>query len=513
MNRKIMTIFPVVSGVLFFILGFIILMNGHLHEDAYILFQYSKNFSLGNGITFDSISGPLEGATDFLWMISIGLLSKVIGDIALSALLLNSIGLSVVIYSIIKIRATFDLVTLSLCLAVIFSGGVSAALGGFSTLAYAALYALLTISVINKNYISITILAIAISLFRPDGVILAFGALLSLLIFSERKDIFKFASCLLIVVVVGSIYFIWRWNYFNTILPLPLLVKQNTDSILEGLYPNLKALVLYSPLIFPIIYFFKKSNIRIYSVILLGPLLLFFALSFMHQSQNIGYRFQFVIIVSLLIQCAYVIPIIKGKILYLLALLPILADLRGAQVIYRDIKYLTNDDYINNFPQLLKKSNFNVEVLAITEAGRFPFWFNARKTIDLVGLNSRDVIFEGAERVLEKEKPELIFIHHAGRFTFKNISDDNAIILDLEQISINDYEGNNPVAMAPIAALKYAKENNYSIIAVRYGSNDAKYSHVYFINKTLDLNKFVKVLNESFYNKTTYFSSKSLLLD
>lgn len=510
-----MIIFPVISGILFFISGLLILQNGHLHEDAYILFQYSKNFALGNGITFDSSSGPLEGATDFLWMISIGLLSKITGDLAVSALLLNSLGLSILIYLIIKIRSSFDLITFFLCLTVIFSGGLSAAIGGFSTLAYASLYALLTINIINKKYFYIVFLTIAISLFRPDGVILTIGALTSLLLFSKKEDVSKAIVCILISSIIGFIYFIWRWNYFDSILPLPLLVKQHTDSLLEGLHPNYDALKRYFPLLITSIFFFNKKDTNKYCAILFGPLLLFISLSFMHQSQNIGDRFQFVIIVSIILLYTYSIPNnIKGKYLYLLLILPLIAIFHGKKVIINEVKYLTNSDYINNFPQLLKESNFTSEKIAITEAGRFPFWFNAKKMIDLVGLNSKDVVIKGANKVLESENPELIFVNHADRYNFKKLNLDNSknfIIVNPGLIFINEYSGTNPVKLAPVYALRYAQKYNYTTVLVKYGSNDKNYDHVYFINKRLNIEKFLKILNESFYIKTSYFSSKEFL--
>lgn len=54
-------IFPLICGLLFFSFCCYILNNGHLHEDAYILFQYSRNFASGNGITFDYASGLNKG--------------------------------------------------------------------------------------------------------------------------------------------------------------------------------------------------------------------------------------------------------------------------------------------------------------------------------------------------------------------------------------------------------------------------------------------------------------------
>lgn len=513
MNKNIIYLLPVIIGLFFFLFGINILINGHLHEDAYILFQFSRNFASGNGITFDKVSGPIEGATDFLWMISIGLISKLTGDFAISALILNSLGLAILIYLIINIREKFDLITLALILAILISGGTSAALGGFSTLTYAALYALLTINSIKRKYIYITIFAICLPLFRPDGAILTFGTLLSLLIFADKTEFKKIVASYSIIIFVGVTYFLWRWNYFGVLLPLPLLVKQKTDYIFEGLLLNFNILKFYVPLLLSIIYFWKKDSNREHSIILLGPFLLFIALSFMHQSQNVGYRFQFVIIVAILIQAAYALPLIKDKIIYLLSLLILITCIPGTWFIYRDYKYLTNSDYINSFPQLLKKSNFQIDKIAITEAGRFPFWYNTKKMIDLVGLNSREIVLEGPNTVLEREKPKLIFLHHAGRFNYNEPLKNNINFteIDTKSISLNKYEGKNPVSLAPAAALNYAQKNNYRTVIVRYGDYDEGYSHVYFLDRTLDINLFKKILDDSFKTKISYFDSLKLL--
>ena len=69
------------SGGLFFLTCILVMGNGHLHEDAYILFQYSGNLSQGLGISFDVANGPAEGATDFLWMCLLGIFHRFLWEI------------------------------------------------------------------------------------------------------------------------------------------------------------------------------------------------------------------------------------------------------------------------------------------------------------------------------------------------------------------------------------------------------------------------------------------------
>ena len=57
------------SSLIFFIACSFVLLKGHLHEDAYILFIYAENLANHNFIGYSLGTGRAEGATDFLWMI------------------------------------------------------------------------------------------------------------------------------------------------------------------------------------------------------------------------------------------------------------------------------------------------------------------------------------------------------------------------------------------------------------------------------------------------------------
>src|ERR1700686_5011566 len=45
-------------------------------EDASMLLRYSKNFADGNGIVWNVGEHPVEGATDFLYMITVGEIAR-----------------------------------------------------------------------------------------------------------------------------------------------------------------------------------------------------------------------------------------------------------------------------------------------------------------------------------------------------------------------------------------------------------------------------------------------------
>ncbi len=49
---------------------------GYVVDDAYISFQYAKNFAMGNGFVYN-VGERVEGYTNFLWVLALGLFAKV----------------------------------------------------------------------------------------------------------------------------------------------------------------------------------------------------------------------------------------------------------------------------------------------------------------------------------------------------------------------------------------------------------------------------------------------------
>ena len=514
-NSKALGI-SLILGVFFLAGALFVLTFGHLHEDAYILFQYSKKLALGEGIVFDEVSGPTEGATDFLWMTTLAFMHYLGLDLGSAAALLNSTGFIIISYVILKLCEKFDWRAVGGLLLILFSGGVTAALGGFSTLAYGGFIMLFGYSVIQKRYKTLSVLSLVIPLFRPDGVLLVLGGVLTAFIGATKKERRALLIHLAPVVLIGVGYFLWRYNYFDSLLPLPLQVKAKTDTLLDGLGSNFNVLKFYLLLFIPVMLLLFRNGIKgikwfEYFAFGLGPFFLFVALSFAHQSQNVGGRFQYPIVLALI-----AIFILSTRDLKsfpkIFIVIPLILSILGLKNIGREIFYLTNNDYINSFPQILKEMRFNVSQIAITEAGRFPFWYDTKEMIDLVGLNSGRVVRNGATNVLDETMPELIFVHHAGRFDTSMFDKESSyLITPVDSIKIkSEYLGNNPVYIAPESALNFAKRHNYSAVLVNVGQQDTKYHHVYFLSPTLDISVFTSALEKSMFSKLTYFQSINL---
>lgn len=504
----------VLSGGLFFAICFYVMQAGHLHEDAYILYQYSRSFSHGLGISFDIANGPAEGATDFLWMAILGLVHRIfMGYVPIGVIsaFLNSLGVAYVASQIFIIRRCVDLTGCALCLLLLLSGGAAASVGGFATIAYGSVYVATVLAFWRNRLTRGLVLAALLALFRPDGFFLGMPTIIAFLALQrDELDLWRTTRKVILFYFIPLVlYFAWRYSYFGLLLPLPLLVKQRTDYLFEGLRPNLASLRSYLAIIAGILLFRKHLDKRLAVLALSGSLTLYTLLLFAHQSQNVGARFQFPLHIAIILLAASCFPS-KNRIAYISSVLILIAASMALRWFGLDIKYLTNDDYINSFPQILSQK-MSVNSIAITEAGRFPYWYNSKSIIDLVGLNSKLVVLNGPLAELKRVAPDLIFVHHAGRFVFPESIKGKGMdyfVFDPRLVELNKYEGSNPVSLAPAAALKDAINRSLVGVAVKYGDKDTSYAHVYFLSKSVDLNKFKDAVSDSFSTKTSYLSSE-----
>lgn len=491
------------------------LARGHLHEDAYILLQYVRNLASGGGITFDHVSGHAEGATDFLWMVILAMCVKVGLDPAVSATIFNALGLAAILFVIHRLRMGTDGVTISGMALATISGGTVAALGGFSTLFFGGLFALVMFAAIQRRYHTLSFLALVLGLVRPEGVLLGGGAVAALFMTGGRDGRHHLARALVIPTIIGLGYFLWRLSYFGHPLPLPLLVKASAAPLALGMSFNLAAIEYYIPLLFPLVaapVFAVKRPLKGSDILVLtlGPTILFVALLFSYQAQNVEFRFQFPLVLSIIMlfvmsaRGALQRPILVVS----LAALPVCL---GARAMIQGYRIQTGSPYIDSFPQLLRSNGFVVTKLALTEAGRLPYWYDAPMMLDLIGLNSVEPALYGPSVAVEQARPELLFVHHAGAFRVpKDSSAEDIVVVNARDVLVDRADTWGTLGeMAPIAALKFAQAQDYRAIFVRYGADDIHLSHVYFISPGLNFELFMTTLRQSFKQRMNYFQSQA----
>ena len=256
-------------------------------EDAVILFEYAKNLATKGVITYGGADTPIEGATDFLWMLTIAAFKKIGMTEFFSALLLSFIGAMILLALVKPFKARLVVVLGLLCTPYLY-----ASLGGFSAIFFSAWYCWCLYLALQKKsglYFSILILC----LIRPDGVVWGAGLiLLSLLAVQDqatrKKEIRNLIAHL---VVPGLMYFLWRAWYFTEWLPLPFLVKVagERDLFLAWSRSLIAVGVTLIPALIAMI-FVKTRRVYLRQLLILFILPCMFYAS-MKLEQNIGNRF------------------------------------------------------------------------------------------------------------------------------------------------------------------------------------------------------------------------------
>jgi hypothetical protein len=215
-------------------LGVAKLYHGHPHEDAFILFRYADNMSAGHGIVYNTDGPPVEGSTDFLWLVLIAGLGFLGVDPAVAAALLNAIGAAVAVAIVLSVvyaappSLSRRIVAIVSVLAILCSAPVAAGMMGFSTAFYStAMLCLFWLLIEGRSgrqpLALVPLLAVLVALIRPDGLPPAMAASVMAAVFSVRQgQIRAFCRACVVATLVGAVYFIWRWHYFGLPLPLPL---------------------------------------------------------------------------------------------------------------------------------------------------------------------------------------------------------------------------------------------------------------------------------------------------
>jgi hypothetical protein len=291
LNREFYKNATVITSILLLYLLFFIYSYWNIEpaEDAVILFEYSKNFFHKNIITYSQHQYPIEGATDFLWMILIGLLKYITISEYTSSLLLNFLGL---IYITYLFRGNYQKIIFAL--AIIATPFLYSALSGFSTLFFSAIF-LACLNNVQSSIRLVYSLILLLCLIRPDGVIFGVGCiLLRFYYFSKEnnnRDIkIEITGLIIFLIVPGIIYFIWRAWYFTNLLPLPFYVKSGHPTNLWIFYKHsiFDVATVITPFLLTVLLFRDKFTAIKFLIIFIFAI--FFYSSFVLE-QNVGNRF------------------------------------------------------------------------------------------------------------------------------------------------------------------------------------------------------------------------------
>lgn len=415
-------------------------------EDAAMLMRYSQNLAGGHGIVWNIGEPPVDGATDFLFMVAAAALIKLGLTVAQAV---RGLGFAAHLLTVLIVYWTnrkihhanmpFSLLS-GMYLAV--GTGLSYVAAYFGTpvfaLGAAATWTFALILMNREDAPAWLALAFAFSglvtgLVRPEGVILAALMLLSVVVMRGWK---KSVSIMVIFagvfLVFGGAYFLWRWDYFRYPLPNPFYKKGSgglywgslNNSLLNTLRANLPIAIIF-------ILGFRSSATTRKTLAYLLPILGFAsAFILVSDEMNYGARFQYALVPIALMSWT---PLVAGinfakpdqfegreRRAYVGALIAVAASLLFYS--WSQNCYLASDQpnclapYENDgryeMGKLLAEYRGKGYVIAVTEAGLLPY-YSGWTAIDAWGLNDQFIAHNGGvtAEYLDQYKPHVIMFH------------------------------------------------------------------------------------------------------
>jgi hypothetical protein len=408
-------------------------------EDAAILMRYAEHFAQGHGIVWNIGDKPVDGATDFLFVILSGLLIKSGYPLEFSTRILGLIThiTSVVIIYIVLRKLHQAPIILCLIPALYLAVGpglyyIAAYFGTpffglLSLITWAFVLILLTRGLSHPVAALYATSALIMGLIRPEGVILAGLMLLSILwVKGFKKSRIVVLYFLGVFVLFGGLYFLWRWDYFGYPLPNPFYKKSGGI-----LYPGslkdsiIRSIKLCLPFIPAFILGFRSSKTMQLTIGFLIPVLGFtFSFILISNEMNFGSRFQYAILPIVLTSWYPLVKDIQKDFdLPKLSLLDWQKRLTLSALFATYCLWTIDYQLSTGFAVYQRDGRYDVAILlqnyqdegyklATSETGLLPLYSRWR-TLDTWGLNDPWIAHNGkiTEAYLDQFKPEIIVFH------------------------------------------------------------------------------------------------------
>jgi arabinofuranosyltransferase len=221
-------------------------------DDAYISFRYAENFAKGDGLVFNT-GEYVEGYTNFLWVILLGILKEVGVDVQVSSLILGVLSSFIMLWMTYLLSTSISSHTLKV--AAMLYVATSPAFGVWSVAGLETpLFACLFVSAVwfhfreearslryRSGQAGFPISALLfgfLSLVRPEGIMYFGLTMFSACIYriqKRRQQIFDlWKHCAVFLSIVG-LHFMWRWWYYGSLLPNTYYMKVGGEFYLSGI--------------------------------------------------------------------------------------------------------------------------------------------------------------------------------------------------------------------------------------------------------------------------------------
>jgi len=464
-----------VGAVLFTLVGhlFLFWLSAQIFsftiDDAYITFRYSKNLAAGFGPTYNPGLPPVEGYTTFLWMVlmtlphfagvNVATFSKIAGVLLTCGTfaMISLLTFTLTRDFSVKARLFFG-VFAAFLLAMLPITSIHA-VAGMETALFTFLIALMiymvSLGLLDGSRILVwsPLVGLLIGLTRPEGNAIALLVLACGWFFStpplRRRLLF---SSLVLYVLPGVVYFIWRTQYYDLLLPLPFYMKVLHGTGLFGGASEVGTYLLYLLPSISVLLLAAVLRLRKEYLAVLAPVV-FLLVFYLFPVHAMGFNWRFVypatpfISVLVAIGGITIFELLRGQInstkpwgpLLLAGLFLIgLGNMSGLEgTIHNQNFYAEGISSYKTFGTLLNEYDHRHKMtLAIGDAGTVPY-YSDWQVIDLFGLNTREIAFGTVPTdrlVLDERHADLILLS-AGPNP-NRISDEHAGAQELYEAAI-----------------------------------------------------------------------------
>jgi hypothetical protein len=225
-----------------------------LCDDAYITFRYSRNLARGHGVTYNIGEAPVEGYSNFLWMMLAAALESRLWSVELwIPLISTAIGAAFIVclYATARLHFGFDRSSSTVVAAVpaLFPPFAAWTTSGLATMPFAflvfAVFERLVLARGRSAWMLGGLAALGLALTRTEGIawvgVLSVLALASRLVENKGRDVpgavLPLLKALGILAFGFVMYSVWRVDHFGDWLPNTAHAKVgfSSDRLLRGL--------------------------------------------------------------------------------------------------------------------------------------------------------------------------------------------------------------------------------------------------------------------------------------
>ncbi|WP_263831203.1 hypothetical protein [Salinibacter sp.] len=409
-------------------------------DDAFISFRYAKNFAEGHGLVWNPGLDPVEGYTNFSWVVLCALYETVLGTSEVPAKVSGVVSLVGVLALVGRsVYRQTESPSLSACATgglLLFPPTYYHAVSGLETMFFALL--LVAVFEVGRRIREgtrsrlllglVPALGVLLGLTRPEGLVpgaVVFGFVISQASPESRRRLLTYTA---VAAIPAVLYMAWRTSHFGHLLPNTFYAKTGDDvaSIVVSSakwfiekWPPFVALLSIVTVNALYVGDGRKKN-YVYEVCFLTSVLVTYLLLTPGMDYLARFSFHIIPVTSVILvssfgplaeasRKAYLYPVVLSHVIVFIGLISL------EMITMRSMYGLGLDNAHVRLGKTLKTVDIpdDKRTLATMDAGAVPY-YSEWTSYDLLELNSEFLARGGTPpQLVEKEKPTVLILNSA----------------------------------------------------------------------------------------------------